>query len=301
MVLTEEALKWFDSYLQPRYFKVVIDNGHYSKEHNLEVSIPQGSCAGVNIFKSVTVPPLQDVVPNDLHLSGFVDDHAVSERNSKQEMPHKEINTKCSVKSCMLNIKCWHGHSACLKMNPAKTEFIYFSSRPQLKKCLVDDFNVAGDLIVRSHSIKYLGAHLDEHLNFKLHVTKKCQAATFNYFKIWIIRHLLNSETTARLCLSLCISHLDYCNAMLYGLPDTTINKLQRVQNMCACLTLRRSKRDSIKKCLRELHWLPIQQCIAYKILVLTQKSVNKQGPKYLQGTLNTSANKKTRLKIIRN
>ena len=180
----------------------------------------------------------------------------------------------------MLRIKQWMD-TVQLKMNPAKTEFIYFGSRPQLKKCLVEDLNVAGDLVVRSHSIKYLGAHLDENLNFKLHVTKKCQAAIFNYFKIMSIRHLLDAPTTACLCLSLCISHLDYCNSLFYGLPEITINKLQRVQNMCACLTLRCGKKDSITQCLRDLHWLPIRQCITYKILVLTHKSVNKTGPKY--------------------
>ena len=105
----------------------------------------------------------------------------------------------------------------------------------------------------------------------------------FNYFKIRSIRRILDIPTTTRLCLSLCISHLDYCNSLLYSLPDSTLNRLQRVQNMCAHLVLRRTKRDSITECLKELHWLPIWQRIAYKILLLTHKSVNGQGPKYLQ------------------
>ena len=156
---------------------------------------------------------------------------------------------------------------------------------------------MAGDLVIRSHSIKYLGAHLDENLNFKLHVTKKCQVAMFNYFKIRSIRHLLDTPTTACLCLSLCISHLDYCNSLLYGLPDITINKLQRVQNMCACLTLRHGKRDGITQCLRDFHWLPICQCIAYKILVLTHKSVNKTGPKYIQELVTPIQQRRTGLR----
>ena len=163
-------------------------------------------------------------------------------------------------------------------MNPSKTEFIYFGNKPQLKKCTTEELNVAGDLIVRSHSIKYLGVHMDEHLNYKLHVMKKCQAAMFNYFKICSIRHILDATTTAHLCLSLCVSHLDYCNSVLYSLPDVTIHKLKRVQNMCACLALRRSKSDSITQCLKTLHWLPICQRIAYKIQALTHKCINKLG-----------------------
>ena len=137
--------------------------------------------------------------------------------------------------------------------------------------------------MLRSSSIRYLRVHIDEHLNFKQHVTKKCQTAMFNYFKIRSIRQLIDAPTTAHLCLSLCISHLDYCNSVLYGLLDTTTSKYHRIQNMCARLALRQSKRDSITECLKELHWLPIKQRIKYKILTLTHKCVSKIGPEYLQ------------------
>ena len=182
----------------------------------------------------------------------------------------------------MLNIKSWID-SMHLKMNPNKTEFIYFGSKPQLKKCKVESLKVSDDLIPRAGMIRYLGVYMDAHLNYKHHVTKKCKAAMINYFKIKSIRPLLDVKTTARLCLSLCISHLDYCNSVLYGLPDTTLNRFQRIQNMCARLTLRRGRRESITECLKELHWLPIKQRIQYKILTLTHKCLNKIGPKYLQ------------------
>ena len=139
------------------------------------------------------------------------------------------------------------------------------------------------DLIPRASSIGYLGVYMDEHLSYKHHIAKKCQAAIFNYFKIISIRPLLDVPTIAHLCLSLCISHLDYCNSVLYGLPDTTIKRYQRIENMCACLTLRQGIRESIMECLKDLHWLPIKQRIQYKILTLTHKCINKIGPKYLQ------------------
>ena len=63
--IADKALKWFNSYLCPRSFKVAIDKEHHSKEHNLEVSIPQGSCAGAGLF-NLYCAPLEDVVPQDL-------------------------------------------------------------------------------------------------------------------------------------------------------------------------------------------------------------------------------------------
>ena len=74
--ITYKALKWFDSYLWPRSFKVLIDNKHCSKNQDLDVSVPQGSCVGANLF-NLYCSPLRDVVPTDLHLSGFVDDHSI--------------------------------------------------------------------------------------------------------------------------------------------------------------------------------------------------------------------------------
>ena len=179
---------------------------------------------GANIF-NLYCSPLQEVVPKDLELSGFADDHSIR-KHFKAGSKQQELNTKTTTELYMLNIKQWMD-TVRLKMNPSKMEFIYFSRKPQLRKCLVDDLNIAGDLVVRPHSNKYLVAHLDEQLNFKLHATEKCQAAMFNYFKIRSIRHLLDTTTTARLCLCLYVSHLDYCNSLLYGLPEITINKLQ--------------------------------------------------------------------------
>ena len=120
-----------------------------------------------------------------------------------------------SLETCMLNVKSWMD-SVWLKVNPTKMEFIYFSNKLQLDKCNVERLKVAEDLIIRSSSIKYLGVHMDEHLNFKQHVTKKCQTTMYNYFKIRSIRYFW-IPPTAHLCLSLCVSHLDYCNSVLYG------------------------------------------------------------------------------------
>ena len=106
-----------------------------------------------------------------------------------------------------------------LRWTLSKTEFIYFGNAKQLQKCTSDSINVAGDLILRSEVIRYLGIWLDSALNFKTHVTKKCKAAMLNFLRIRGIHHLLTEEATSSLVLSLCVSHLDYCNSVLYRSP----------------------------------------------------------------------------------
>ena len=86
--------------------------------------------------------------------------------------------------------------------------------------------------------IRYLGVFLDDTLDFRDHIKRKCQTAMLNYFKIKSIRKYLTREATEVLCLSLVISHLDNCNVILYGISQTELTKLQRIQNMYAKLVL---------------------------------------------------------------
>ena len=133
----------------------------------------------------------------------------------------------------MLDIKSWMDQ-VCLKLNEAKTEFIYFGWPSQLGKCTTITIDVNGETITRSSITKYLGAHLDSVLNFKQHIKTKCKAAMFNPQHIHPIRKYLTRSASNKLMVSLAISHLDYANALLGGLPKCSIYQLQRVQNIAA-------------------------------------------------------------------
>jgi len=60
---------------------------------------------------------------------------------------------------------------------------------------------------------------------------------------------------------------LDYCNSLLYGLPDTLLRKLQSVQNATARLITGTRRSDQISLVLRELHWLLIRERVKFKLL----------------------------------
>ena len=81
--------------------------------------------------------------------------------------------------------------------------------------------------------------------------------------------------------MELVISHLDYANALVGGLPICSIDQLQRVQNIAAKIVLGKGRYDSSTRCLVELHWLPIQQRIEFKIITLVHKSLHGLAPQY--------------------
>ena len=94
------------------------------------------------------------------------------------------------------------------------------------------------------------------------------------------------SETTKTLVHAFVTSKVDYCNSLLYGIPKYLLQRLQWVLNYAARIVFKSNKYDHIMPLLRELQWLPIQQRIEFKILLITFKALNKQAPTYLTDLL---------------
>ena len=80
-------------------------------------------------------------------------------------------------------------------MNPSKTELPLFNSRHQIAKCIVSYINVAGEEIVSSYLIKYLGTWLDIHLPFNDNLTRKCKTAILNVLSIKLINNYIDQDT----------------------------------------------------------------------------------------------------------
>ena len=86
----------------------------------------------------------------------------------------------------------------------------------------------------KSDCIQYLGSWIDALLSFKTCITKKCQEAMGNLVKIHYIRKYLMEEATKTILVGIVLSHLDYVNAILAGLPEFNINKMQMIENITA-------------------------------------------------------------------
>ena len=81
---------------------------------------------------------------------------------------------------------------------------------------------------------------------------------------------------------------------MLHGAPTGTIQKLQRVQNNATRIVLKVPRRFHIKPLLHQLHWLPVQQRITYKLAVLTYKVRSTSTPVYLHRRITERACSRT-------
>ena len=112
----------------------------------------------------------------------------------------------------------------------------------------------------------YLGVTIDSTLTMASHIRNVCRNAFFHLHRIGKIRRYLDAPTTKLLVHAFVLSRLDYCNASFAGLPNSTLDKMQRVLNCSARLVLRARRREHTTRHLRYLNWLPINRRIEFKL-----------------------------------
>ena len=117
-------------------------------------------------------------------------------------------------------------------------------------------------------------------------VVKTAQTAWYHLYSISKIRSYLTKEQTRCVIHAYVSSRLDRNNSLLSGVPETTLCKLQKVQNAATKLIPGGRKRDHATPFLQELHWLPVFQRHIFKTVLLVYKTLQGDGPSYLQDLL---------------
>ena len=140
-------------------------------------------------------------------------------------------------------------------------------------------------MISPSDTVKNLGIIFDDSLSMKSHVSSLCRSINFHLRNLSRIRPFIDRSTCAHAVRSLILSRLDYGNSLLGGLSATDTQRLQKLQNHAACF-IYQVWRTSATPLIRELHWLPVQQRIEFKVLVHVYNCVNGSSPIYLQDLL---------------
>ena len=100
------------------------------------------------------------------------------------------------------------------------------------------------------------------------------------------VRHLFSGrEVTAQLVSAFVLSRLDYCNSLLisshllflktYNLPRSTIESFQRIFNAATRHVVNLGPSDPVTPALKQLHWLPVEHRIQYKLRCLLMHLVH--------------------------
>ena len=176
---------------------------------------------------------------------------------SSQEPAHSCITT---LEKCIQEIR-WMRQNF-LKLNDDKTEFLLFGSHQQLSKVCLPFITIGDSQITPSSQARNLGVIFDSTMTLKPHISNIVRVSSFHIRNISRIRNYLNQSAAEQIIHAFVTSRLDNGNALLYGLSQNQISRLQHIQNTAARVVTLSRKSCHITPILKELHWLPVSQRI---------------------------------------
>ncbi len=267
--ITGIPLRWFESYLTGRSFRVAW-GGEVSKAHKLVTGVPQWSVHGPFLFSTYTTS-LAPIIQAHVFSYHFYADDTQLYLSFRPDDP----TVAAQISGC---ISAWMKENH-LQLNLAKTELLIFP----VTLTLQHDFTIqlGSSTITPSASVRNLGVIFDDQLTFKEHIAKTAQSCRFALHNIRKIRPFLTEHATQLLVQALVISRLDYCNALLAGLQSNTIKPLQMIQNAAAWLVFNEPKRAHVTPLFVYLHWLPVAARIQFKTLMLAYRTTTGSAPSY--------------------
>ena len=259
--------------------RVHID-GSLSCQQDLHFGVPQGSVLGPFLFSLYTKSISKIITTHDVSHHMYADDTQVYIELSQSDT-HKSIS---SLSDCPTDISLWVKSS-----NSDKTEFIIIGTKQQRHK-LSNHFPVkllAND-ISPSDSVRILGVIFDSDFIFHKHVSNICKSCFYHTRDLRLWRHIPLS-TAKTISNSLISSRLDYCNSLINNIAKQDLSKLQRVQNCLARVVLREPRFSPSLPLLKQLHWLPANYRIKFKLSTLTYRALAIHQPPYLASLLHFS------------
>jgi len=281
--LSDMALALVKSYLTDRSQSVQIGD-QLSPPILLSTGVPQGSILGPLLFSLYTAPLEQTLIAEGVNFHFYADDTQIymsfsaldcSESLSRLSQVLGRVHTWFSVNK--------------LTLNADKTEYILIGTRQQRSKINDQDCKLSfgGYNLKPSDVVRNLGFFMDNQLTLSNHISRVCQISFLHIRNFRRIRNSLDLNSAKLLANALVTSRLDYCNALLYDINKGLYKKLQIVQNSLARVVVPSVKRrDHITPILKQLHWLPVQQRVIFKMAVLTFKVLQNSQPVYLSKLL---------------
>ena len=277
------ALEWLHSYVSERYHQVAVSSAK-SSHCLLERGVPQGSVLGPLLYCVYTRPIGDIVTRHGLQYHCYADDTQIYVTVEKDVSIESAL---ARIETCIIEVAAWMAKND-LNLNAKKSQAIIFQpSKHRVNKQPEVCVEIAGHRISLSTSVRNLGVVFDSRLSMEEQVAQTAKLCYYQLRNIGQIRSSITEGACRTLVHALITSRLDYGNGLLYGIPQVTIQRLQRIQNCAARIVTRTRKYEHITPVLRLLHWLPVRQRTLFKVLVFTYCALNATAPNYLVQLIN--------------
>ncbi len=262
-------LKWFSDYLSDRHQTTKFGRCKSSPLRN-ELGLPQGSILSAILF-SLYINDIKSVFRN-CNINLFADDTAIYVVGKDIDELVEKMNGELN------NFDEWLKVNK-LKLNAVKTKYMVLGHK-NIEN--VKRLSVGNAVIDRVSEIKYLGCIIDEKLNFNANCNYVCKkmAKKTNFFGRISIK--LNKSTRLLVYNTIIAPHINYCSTILFLSDKSHIDRIQKLQNKCMRIILRKRRRTHIKTMLAELNFISVQQQTMRDVLIFIHKIQKGLLPQYL-------------------
>lgn len=274
-----DLLLWLESYISNREQQVIVKDA-ISSRRKLKAGVPQGSILGPLLFLVF----INDIADEMLGLCRlFADDTSVGERSY-------EINSlRDMVDIDLQNISCW-SKKWLVKLNPQKTEIMYFSTRPT-----PDDLWFSYDNIriypVEGH--KHLGVTLSDDVKWSKHIDIIIARATKQVAVLRKLKFIVSRNFLENIYITFIRPLLEYCCEVWDNCSITDSNRLEKVQLEAGRIATGLTLFSSINSIYQETGWEKLSIRREKRKLSLFYNIVNHNAPEYLYDLLPQTVNRR--------
>lgn len=162
-----------------------------------------------------------------------------------------------------------------LTINITKTNYIIFSS----KNKIIDNhppLYINNETLMRVHSEKYLGLHIDNRLSWDLHINKLCSKISNLIARLRGTIRCLPKSVRYLIYNSMVKPHLEYLIEIWGTSAKTNLKQLQIKQNKIIKLLFHYNYLSPTEKVFKETGLMTVSQIYKYNTCILVQKILNK-------------------------
>ena len=275
-----ETLRLIYSYLKGRKQCVKINNT-YSDYNEIISGIPQGSILGPVFFNLSTNDLFFFIEKASMH--NFADDNTLS---AWGETVSKLIDTLESESNIAID---WFTKNEMI-INPDKFQAIILDKK---KSNLTNiPLTVDNQTIKSVPSVELLGIHLDDKLNFNLHISNICRSAANQLNALIRLKNYLSFNAKRVLISSYIISNFNYCPLVWMFSTAKSLNKIDSLQKR-ALRFLYNDYSISYEGLLEEAGKVKMNVYRLRNLCVEIYKTINKLNPEFMNNIFKVKENKR--------
>ena len=158
---------------------------------------------------------------------------------------------------------------------------MWLGTSQQLDKITIGNVPLLSTIVTIVNSACNFGVIMDCQLSLDALVAALCFSGYYQLQQLCPVAWSLSADAAKTLVHAFVSRRLDYCNALLYGVSEGLLRRIQSIQNAAARLVTGAWRRDHITLILQQLHWLPVRR-VQFKITVLVFQSLSSNTPTYL-------------------